>query len=66
MPQKEKKRSRILAGFLSFLSGILYILSLPAVRNFIWNQLVGKSREKVIDAKAKVVAEEEHKKRRLF
>ena len=48
------------------LSGILYILSLPAVRNFLWDKVVGKGQEKVIDAKARIVEEEEKKKRKWF
>lgn len=65
MTKKTKKR-RFLGGFLSMLSGVLYILSLPAVRNFLWGKIVGKGQEKVIDAKARIVKEEEKKKRKWF
>ncbi|MFH1712341.1 MAG: hypothetical protein ABH846_03865 [Patescibacteria group bacterium] len=57
------KKRRLWSGFVSLLSGILYILSLPAVRNFIWNKIVGKSQEKIVDAKAKIVEEEEKDKK---
>lgn len=42
-------------GFLAVLSGILWVLSLPKVRDAIWGKVVGKSQEKVIDARAHVV-----------
>jgi len=65
-PNKNKKR-RLWNGFVSVLSGILYILSLPAVRNFLWNKLVNKGQEKIVDAKAKIVeADQKDKKWGLF
>lgn len=45
----------IIAGLLSILSGILWLLSLPKVRDWVWKKTINRGREKVIDAKAKVV-----------
>lgn len=58
-------------GFLAVASGVLWVLSMPPVRDAIWNKAVGKSKEKVIDAKARVVdasakKEAKKKKRGLF
>ncbi|MBU0613820.1 hypothetical protein KJ766_00860 [Patescibacteria group bacterium] len=61
-----KKRLLGLAkGALGIVSGILYILSLPPVRDFIWNKVLNKGKEKVVDAQAKVVGKEK-KKFKLF
>ncbi|MFH1631482.1 MAG: hypothetical protein ABIA47_00445 [bacterium] len=49
-------------GALGIGSAILTILSFPPVRNFIWKKTVGKGQQKVVDAKAKVVKEEDKKK----
>ncbi len=48
-------------GFLALLSGLLWILSIPRVRDWIWGKIVGKSKKKVIDARAKVVKGEGQK-----
>ena len=61
---KKTIKALVRAG-LALLSGLIYILSLPQVRNLVWGKAMGKGREKVIDAKAKIVKEEE-KKRGLF
>ena len=60
----KKVVSWIVKGVLAALSALLWVLSLPKVRNFIWDRVIGKSREKVIDVKAKVVEGEEKKKKR--
>ncbi|MFA6130647.1 MAG: hypothetical protein WC730_00055 [Patescibacteria group bacterium] len=46
-----------LRGGLGFVSTILTILSIPQVRDFLWNKVLNKSKEKIVDAKAKVVKE---------
>jgi hypothetical protein len=51
----KKKRHFFLRGLLSLASGVLYVLSLPKVRDWIWKKTVGRGKEKVIDAKAKLV-----------
>lgn len=58
--RKNGKRG-LIRGVLAIAAGILHILSLPPVRNYLWGKAV-KGGEKVIDAKAKDVK----KKRRLF
>lgn len=63
---KETTKRRVKGGLLSMLSGLLYILSVPQVRNFIWDRLVGKGQKKVIDAQARIVEEEQKKKRKWF
>lgn len=50
-----KKRHILIRGLLTLASGALYILSLPKIRDWVWNRTVGRGREKVIDAKAKLV-----------
>lgn len=51
-----KKLVRWMArGFLAVVSGILWVLSMPPVRDAIWNRAVGKGKQKVIDAKARIV-----------
>ena len=52
-----------MAGLLAFVGGVLNILSLPPVRNYIWDRLV-KGGERVIDAKATEV--KEAKKKGIF
>ncbi|MDP2631607.1 MAG: hypothetical protein Q8P30_02450 [Candidatus Uhrbacteria bacterium] len=42
-------------GVLGFFSGIIAILSLPPVRNFIWSKTLGKGKKKIVEAQAKVV-----------
>lgn len=49
---KKQGKSRLLGGLLALAGGIIHILSLPLVRNYIWGKLVKKS-ENVIDVKAK-------------
>lgn len=56
----------LLRGGLGVLSGLLYILSIPKVRNMIWGKAIGKSREKIVDAKARVVESDREKKKGLF
>jgi hypothetical protein len=41
------KRSLLFRAFGGFASIILYILSIPAVRNALWNKLIAKGSEKV-------------------
>jgi hypothetical protein len=59
-------------GFLAVASGVLWVLSMPPVRDAIWKKTVGKGKEKVIDAKARVVESsakevaKKKKKRGLF
>ena len=66
--ESPEKRSLILKGFLKLVGGMLSILSLPAVRNFLWERATGKAKEKIVDAEARVVEKEEKKKpkKRLF
>lgn len=52
MSMKDKRRSRLFGGLLALAGGIIHILSLPPVRNYIWGKMVNKS-ENVIDVKAK-------------
>jgi hypothetical protein len=51
----QKRRNLFIRILLAILSAILYILSLPMVRNWIWKKTVEKSRAQVIDAKARIV-----------
>lgn len=41
------KRSLLFRAFGGFASIILYILSIPTIRNFLWNKLITKGSEKV-------------------
>lgn len=36
-------------------SGLLWVLSFPTVRNWIWNTAVGKAKKKIVDAEAREV-----------
>ncbi|PIQ67592.1 hypothetical protein CO173_03660 [Candidatus Uhrbacteria bacterium CG_4_9_14_3_um_filter_41_35] len=49
---KQGKKSRLLGGLLAVASGIIHILSLPPVRNYIWSSVMKKG-ENVIDVKVK-------------
>ncbi len=51
---------------LGIASGILYILSLPPVRDFIWKKFLNQGKKKIVDAKARVINEEEKKDKKLF
>jgi len=51
----KQKRHWILRPFLAIGSFVFYILSFPFVRNWIWDRVMNKGKEKVIDAKAKIV-----------
>ena len=53
----EKKRHWILRGILAIGSAILYVLSFPTVRNWIWKKAIKKGKEKIVDAEAKIVKE---------
>jgi hypothetical protein len=48
---------RTLSWILSGISGLLYVLLIPRIRDFVWKNTVGRAREKVVDAKAHVVEE---------
>jgi len=41
--------------FLALGSLIMWILSFKAVRNWLWNKVEKKGKEKIVDAKAKIV-----------
>lgn len=37
-------------------SALIWILSLPFVRNWVWGKMVKKGQEKIVEAQAKVVS----------
>ena len=63
--QSKPKRHLILRVFLKLVGGLVGLLSLPPVRNFLWNRVAQKAKEKIVDVEARVV-EEEKPKDKLF
>jgi hypothetical protein len=55
----KQKRNIFIRGLLWLGSVLLSILSIPAVRNWIWGKIVKKGKEKIVDAEAKVVNEKD-------
>ncbi|MFA6522213.1 MAG: hypothetical protein WCT24_01305 [Patescibacteria group bacterium] len=45
-------------GGLGVASTVLSILSIPQVRDFLWNKVLNKGKSKIVDVQAKVVQEE--------
>ena len=53
------KISNIFArGVLGFFSLVFSVLSMPPVRDFLWKKMVGKGKEKIVDAEARVIAKD--------
>lgn len=60
--KKEKQKKNILLRIaLGFGSFMMWILSFKAVRNWLWNKVETKGKEKIIDAKAKIVEKDKKK-----
>ncbi|MBT3230835.1 hypothetical protein HN358_03610 [Candidatus Uhrbacteria bacterium] len=60
--KKEKqKRSILLRIAVPIGSFAMWLLSLKVVRNWIWKKVETKGKEKIIDAKAKIVEKSEKK-----
>lgn len=53
-----KTKGVILKILIKIGKGVLAILAIPAVRNFIWDKVVKKGESKIIDAESKVVEKE--------
>ena len=53
MPESQKQRSMFVRALLAIGSGLLWVLSFPTVRNWIWNTAVGKAKKKIVDAEAR-------------
>ncbi len=61
--KKEKpKRNILLRLVIGVGSFVMWLLSFKAVRSWIWKRVESKGREKIIDAKAKVVEKSEKKR----
>ncbi len=61
-----KTRNIILRAILGFFSLVFSVLSLPAVRNLIWDKAVTKGKEKIVDAEAKIVEEDKKQENKGF
>lgn len=55
MPESPKQRSVLIRLLLAIGSGLVWILSFPTVRNWIWNTVIGKAKKKIVDAQAREV-----------
>jgi hypothetical protein len=57
MSTSQKPRSFFIRGLLAIGSGILWILSFPKVRGWIWETASGKVKQKIVEAEAREVPE---------
>ncbi len=51
----KQKRHWILRPILAIGSAVIYILSFPLIRNWLWKKAIKKGKEKIVDAEAKIV-----------
>jgi hypothetical protein len=58
-----KTKGVILRILVKIGKGLLAILAIPAVRNFLWDKAMKSGKSKIIDAESKVI---EKPKKRLF